>query len=144
MKKLLDDPSVRSWRAIMTAFQGVFSTLEKGLMSEGFHVSRFQIFFYLYFQGAMSAAELARHLLVTRGNISMFLRRLEKDGQIMMCPTSPSMQRPLYRLTPRAEKTFEAVFPRHIERVRKLVPKMPAAVLKSLLHLADGHPLNKL
>lgn len=135
MRALLDDPQVQSWRAIMGAFQAVLVELEKGLMADGLHVSRFQILFYLYFEPPLSAAEIARKLLVTRGNISMFLRRLEKDKQIVVCPTSPSMQRPLYRLSEEAERQFEKTFPNHIKRVKKLVPALPKNILQSLQKL---------
>ena len=135
MEELLEDPQVQSWRAIMGAFQAVLAQLEKGLMADGLHVSRFQILFYLYFVPPLSAADIARKLLVTRGNISMFLKRLEKDNQIVVCPTSPSMQRPLYRLSEEAERQFEKIFPEHIKRVKKLVPALPKTVVQSLQKL---------
>jgi len=129
MKNYLKDPHVESWRSIMGVFQSIYSTLESELMKEGLHISRFQIFFHLYFDGPLSAAQLAKSMLVTRGNISMFLKRLEKDGQISVCPSSKSMQRPLFRLTPESESTFEEIFPKHIERVRRLAPKLPTKVI---------------
>jgi len=132
MKQLLDEPEVRTWRAIMEAFQLTFVQLQKGLMEEGLHVSRFQILFYLYFEGSMSAVDLSRKLLVTRGNVSTFIKRLEKDSQISVCPTSTSMSRPLYRLTENAEKWFEEIFPRHIRRVKLLVPSLPGNTLSTL------------
>ncbi len=138
MKELLEDPHVQSWRAIMGAFQSVLAELEKGLMSDGLHVSRFQIQFYLYFEPPLSAADIARRLLVTRGNISTFLKRLEKDKQIVVCPSSPSMQRPLYRLSSDAERQFEKVFPDHIKRVKKLVPALPKNVVQSLQKLGKA------
>lgn len=140
MRKLLDEPSVRSWRAIMDVFITVRSELEQELMKEGFHLSRFQIFFHLYFYGPLAAAELARRLIVTRGNVSTFLKRLERDNQIMVCPSSPGVKRPLYRLTPKAEKTFEKMFPQHIERVKKRVPELPAPLIKSLLKISAKTP----
>ncbi|MGE4107757.1 MAG: MarR family winged helix-turn-helix transcriptional regulator [Bacteriovoracia bacterium] len=138
MTELLEDPQVQSWLAIMGAFKSVLTELEKGLMGDGLHVSRFQILFYLYFQPPLSAADIARKLLVTRGNISMFLKRLEKDKQIVVCPTSPSMQRPLYRLSEEAERQFEKIFPDHIKRVKKLVPALPKAVVQSLHKLGKA------
>lgn len=128
----------------MTAFQSIFVELEKGLKKDGFHVSRFQILFFLYFGGPLSAADLARHLLVTRGNISMFLKRLERDRQIRVCPSSPSMRRPVYRLTKRAETIFETIFPKHIARVQKLAPALPPSMTKALLRLGQKHPLNRI
>lgn len=137
MKALLDDPSVRSWRAIMAAFQIIYYQLERLLMQDGFHVSRFQILFFLYFEGPLSAVSISRKLLVTRGNTSTFIRRLQKDKVIQVCPTSPSMARPLFRLTPKAEAEFEELFPRHVGRVKKRVPKLSASTLKELQKIID-------
>lgn len=136
MRSLLTHPSVRSWRAIMGAFQTVLYELEKGLMSEGFHLSRFQIFLNLYFDGPLSAADLARRLFVTRGNVSTFLKRLERDKHIMVCASSRSQSRPLYRLTLKAEKIFEDIFPRHIQRVKGLVPELPESLVEKLTILS--------
>jgi len=138
MKELLMDPQVQSWRAIIGAFQSVLSELEKGLKGDGLHVSRFQILYYLYFEPPLSAAEIARKLLVTRGNISTFLKRLEKDNQIIVCPSSPSMQRPLYRLSKEAERQFEKIFPAHIKRVKTLVPVLPKSVIQAFRKLGEA------
>ena len=132
MKSLLKAPEVQTWRAIMSAFQVTLSKLEKGLMEDGLHVSRFQILFYLYFEGSLSAVELSRKLLVTRGNISTFLKRLENDEQIKICSSSPSKGRPLYCLTPSAERFFEEIFPKHVKRVKQYVPRFPKDLQKFL------------
>jgi len=119
--KLLEYPEVLSWRALMSAFTAIFTRLEKGLMAEGCSVSRFQILFYLYFEGNLPAIAIARKLVVTRGNITMFLRRMESDRLIK--PVIPSGQkRPVFTLTKKGTAFFEKIFPPHIDRVRKLAP----------------------
>lgn len=135
---LLNDPQVKSWRAIMTAFKHVYTKLDSALMQEGFHIARFQIFYCLYFEGSQSAAALSKRLLVTRSNISTFLKRLEQDKLIQICPTSPSMKRPYYRLTTKAERLFEQIFPQHIQRVKKWVPTLPSPLLRALKDIAQA------
>lgn len=132
MRSLLDYPEVKSWRALMTAFKTIFSELEKGLMAEGCSVSRFQILFYLYFEDAMAAVEIARRLVVTRGNISMFLRRMESDGLIQK-RVPKGQKRPLYSLTTKGTSFFEEIFPPHIQRVRSLAPVLNQATIDRLL-----------
>jgi len=138
MVKLLDDPQVKTWRSVMSAFQGTLNRLEAGLKEDGFHVSRFQILFYLYFEGPLAAVDLSRKLLVTRGNISTFLKRLESDGQIEVCPSSPSPKRPFYMLSENAVSEFEKVFPKHVKRIQKFVPIFSPAILKQLSKLGEG------
>lgn len=129
--KLLESPEVRSWRALMGAFKYIFAELERGLMKEDCSVSRFQILFYLYMEGPHSAVSIARKLLVTRGNISTFLKRMEQDGLIR--PALPEGQkRPLFGLTEKGSQFFEKIFPRHIERVRGLAPALKLDMIRTL------------
>ena len=128
---LLNSPEVQSWRALMSAFKSIFTKLEKGLMAEGCSVSRFQILFYLYFEGDLPAIAIARKLVVTRGNITMFLRRMESDGLIR--PVVPEGQkRPVFTLTKKGIGLFEKVFPPHIERVRNYAPALTQDALRLL------------
>ena len=134
LKSLLDIPEVKSWRALMTAFKVILSELEKNLTHEGCSVSRFQILFFLYFEGNLPAAEIARKLLVTRGNISMFLRRMEADLLIKKV-IPPEQKRPLYTLTKNGTDFFEKLFPSHIKRVKQLAPRLDEKTIKLLLNV---------
>ncbi|MCO4755914.1 MAG: MarR family transcriptional regulator [Bacteriovoracaceae bacterium] len=132
MVKTLADPRIQVWRTVMEVFQSVFDQLETQLNEQGVHMSRFQILFFLYFEGPMSASELARCLLVTRGNISTFIRRLDDDGQIEICPSSPSDARPRYCLTKEAIELFEELFVKHTKLVKKLVPGLGESLKEKL------------
>lgn len=121
----------------MTAFQRIFSKLEKGLIAEDCTISRFQILLVLYFEGPLSAAEVSRRLLVTRGNMSMFLKRLKADGLIQEAPGSKSEKRPLVCLTAEGIDLFESVFPRHIERVKRFMPALDAQMIKKLQSISE-------
>lgn len=131
MRDLLSYPEVQSWRAIMEAFTTIFSRLEKGLMAEGCTVSRFQVLFHLYFKGDLAATELANILFLTRGNISMLLKRMVADELIEQVFLK-GQKRPVYCLTKKGLKLFEEIFPPHIERVRNLAPVLDAPALKKL------------
>ncbi|PIU01055.1 MAG: hypothetical protein COT74_00695 [Bdellovibrionales bacterium CG10_big_fil_rev_8_21_14_0_10_45_34] len=130
--QLMTAPQVKSWRALLGAFQYVFSNLEKGLTSEGYSMSRFQILLTLYFDGPHSAINISRKLLVTRGNVSTFLKRLLADGLVEASDRSKSGKRPLFCLTDKGIEIFESVFPRHIDRVKSLMPKLDASVIETL------------
>lgn len=128
---LLDHPEVQSWRALMGAFKFIFSHLEKGLVSAGCSVSRFQILFYLYLEEQLPAVEIARRLVVTRGNISMFLRRMESDGLVSTI-VPDGKKRPVYCLTKNGRTLFEEILPSHIKRVRNLAPKLDKRAIQQL------------
>ncbi|MEX1099424.1 MAG: MarR family transcriptional regulator [Bacteriovoracaceae bacterium] len=100
-------------------------------------MSRFQIMLLLYFEGPLSASELARRMLVTRGNISTFVKRLEADGQIEVCASSPSEKRPLYCLSDEAIFLFEELFEQHIKLVKKLVPRLEESFMDQLKNISE-------
>ena len=115
----------------MGAFQSVYVRLEKGLADEGMSVSRFQVLFHLYFEGRHKASTLSRKLLVTRGNMSMFLKRMEADGLIRF-DLPVGQKRPEVVLTGKGIRVFEDIFPRHGARVRSLVEPFAAQTRKEL------------
>jgi len=136
LEQLLVQPEIESWRTLMGAFQVVYRELERGLLSEKCSISRFQILFQLYFHGPLSAAEIARRLLVTRGNISMFLKRLEADGLARSRSLTKGGKRTLIELSPEGMRFFESLLPRHIERVKRLMPCLTPDTLQVLRELA--------
>lgn len=132
MLKLMDAPEVQSWRELTGAFKNVYQELEKAKMEKGIHMSRFQIMLLLYFHGPMSAANLAKKMLVSRGNISTFVKRLESDGHIQVSPESPGPKRPLYMLSEEAIELFEPMFEEHVALLRQLVPPFSPKTRKEL------------
>lgn len=144
LRVLLDDPQVESWRSLMAAFQAVYTRLESALRAEEqCSIPRFQIFFYLFFEGPLPASEIAKRLLVTRGNISTFLKRLESDGVIRPARADAAKKRPRLELTSQGATQFEQLFPRHIRRVKNLMPALPLGCLNLPHQIARPHSLPK-
>jgi len=119
--RLLDEPEVISWRALLEAFRVIYRQLENALLMEECSIPRFQILFHLYFDGPLAASVIAKRLFVTRGNMSMFVKRLLADKLIEPAYEGRSKGRPAFRLTSRGAVLFEEIFPRHIKRVRRLM-----------------------
>ena len=115
----------------MSAFQSVYGQLEKGLAEKDVSVSRFQVLFYLYFEGRSSASALSRKLLVTRSNMSMFLKRMESDGLIEF-DIPKGQKRPGIELTAKGAKFFEELFPEHAARVTNMVHSFAPQTIKDL------------
>ncbi|MFZ3230007.1 MAG: MarR family transcriptional regulator [Pseudobdellovibrio sp.] len=129
--KLIESDEIKSWRLLMSTFQCVYGQLEKGLAEKDVSVPRFQVLFYLYFEGRTSASALSRKLLVTRSNMSMFLKRMESDGLINFdFPTG--QKRPEIELTARGSKFFEELFPEHAARVTQMVHPFAPQTIKDL------------
>lgn len=120
----------------MNAFQTLYQSFEETLLKNGCSYSRFQLLFFLYFEGSLAPVEISKKMLVTRSNISMFLKRMIGDGLVTECPESSSVKRPCYMLTEEGSRLFERIFPEHIERVKMSMPILPARSIRMLQKLA--------
>lgn len=132
---LLQIPEVKSWRAIMHAYTQIHRYLESELLKQNCSIPRFQIFFYLYFEGPLPSIELAQRLNVTRGNISTFIRRLEEDELVLINQANGRGGRQLVELSDKGLKQFEDFFPDHIKRVKSVMPSLNQKTIKDLLSL---------
>jgi len=119
----------------MNAFQTLYQSFEEALLKNGCSYSRFQLLFFLYFEGSLAPVEISKKMLVTRSNISMFLKRMIGDGLVTECPESSSVKRPCYLLTEEGNRLFERIFPEHIERVKVSIPVLPARSIRMLQKL---------
>lgn len=132
---LLQIPEVKSWRAIMHAYTQIHRYLESELLKQNCSIPRFQIFFYLYFEGPLPSIELAQRLNVTRGNISTFIRRLEEDELVLINQANGRGGRQLVELSDKGLKQFEDFFPDHIKRVKSVMPSLNQKTIKDLLSI---------
>ncbi|MDZ4662703.1 MAG: MarR family winged helix-turn-helix transcriptional regulator [Pseudomonadota bacterium] len=135
--QLLGAREVESWRALMNAFQTLYRSFDEALLKDGCTYSRFQLLFFLYFEGSLAPVEISKKMLVTRSNITMFLRRMIADDLVTECPESLSIKRPCYMLTAQGKQFFENIFPNHIQRVRTSMPILPTDSIKILRTLAS-------
>ena len=136
LEKLLELPEVISWRALMDTKKAIFSVLESCFQKEGYTAARFQIMFYLYFEGPMSPTQLTKLNMFTKGNTSTFIKRMVADGLIEPIPGNTS-NRPFYDLTKKGRAAFEDLFPRHIKRVQKLMLPLDEKTLKQLSSIRE-------
>ncbi len=143
LRALLDEPEVKSWRTLMAAFQTIYRQLEKALLLEECSIPRFQILFFLYFEGPLPAVEIAKKLFVTRGNISMFLKRLQLDGLIKQVRIETTQKRPFFELTKKGVRKFEGIFPLHIGRVKRLMPPLNRSFLELLRKISESPSLSR-
>ncbi|MBI4403419.1 MAG: MarR family transcriptional regulator [Deltaproteobacteria bacterium] len=136
LQKVFRFTEVKSWVSVLTASRAIYRELELGLLSDKCSMPRFQILLHLYFDGPLAAVEISDRLLVTRGNMTMFLRRLISDGIIKRVfekpPGSMRQARPKFQLTPKGRRLFERIFPKHIARVRRFMPPLPPQALRIL------------
>ena len=133
--KYLSTPEVQSWRSLMDAYKAAYNFLDTKLQEDGYNCSRFQIFFLLYFEGPKTATQLTHSLQVTRGNISMFLKRLLKE-RLVESHRFKNAEAPAgvhYYLSSKGKNDFERIFPKHVTRIQKNMPAMDSSHNKFLM-----------
>lgn len=129
LKTLYSDPRIQTWSAIYGTYKTMMIPLETALQEEKCSFSRLQIMFQLYFHGGKLPAELASSLNVSRANISTFIKRLINDE--VVCSMSDA-KRPKYTLTPKGIEEFERYFPKHLDRIKKLIPTASNEIITAL------------
>lgn len=117
-KQLLSQDALKEWQKLNRSVSELNQILEKSLQEKDMGLSRFQIFSLLYFEGPLRASEIAKKMHVTRGNISMFLKRLLADNLLRVSDKTASLKRPAYELNDNAQELFSDSFPIYIETIK--------------------------
>lgn len=128
--------AVLSWKALMFAYRTTYNILEKNLMKEGCSIPRFQILYFLYFEGSLKPSEIAKKGGVSLPNITTFLKRMTIDDLIHEC-WDDGGKRPKYKLNKNGVAFFENIFPNHVEQVTLLITPMPKSIYKYLIDLKN-------
>jgi DNA-binding MarR family transcriptional regulator len=137
--ELLDNPKVKSWRMALNTVEALYSKFEEELSKFGCNMSRFEMLFFIYFDGPLSAIQLSEKMKVSRGNISAFVKRLLKDDLIAPCKISSTATRPKYSLSPQGEIFFEKIFKIHLKHIERLIHPLST---KTMNELSNWSPNN--
>ena len=79
------DPAVLSWLRLMRVYQRINAESARGLRSFGLSVGQFDVIAHLGSRRRTTQQDLARSLLVTKGNVSQLLERMEATGWVVRC-----------------------------------------------------------
>lgn len=130
--ELLDNPKVISWRMALNTVEALYSRFEDELIKSGCSMSRFEMLFFIYFDGPLSAVQLSAKMKVSRGNITAFVKRLLKDDLITPCRSSSTATRLKYSLSQKGEVFFEKIFKIHLKHIDKMISPLSNKTLKEL------------
>ncbi len=79
------DAAVLAWLRLMRVYQRVNAASAGGLRSFGLSVGQFDVLAHLGSRRRTVQQDLARSLLVTKGNVSQLLERMEASGWVGRC-----------------------------------------------------------
>ena len=124
-----NDDEERALRVWITLARGYlsFSRAVSGKVAEyGLTTPQFGVLEALYHVGPLSLGELADKLLVTGGNVTYVMDRLEEQGLVRRERSEADRRVVLARLTPEGRRLLADVFPGHAEFVAELCSVLEA------------------
>src|SRR6185436_11612003 len=78
----LRQPAVLAWLRLARVFQKIETVSERFFRSHGLNTAQFDVLAKVGAAGGITQRELAAALLVTKGNISQLLSKMEQDGAV--------------------------------------------------------------
>jgi DNA-binding MarR family transcriptional regulator len=137
------DPRMRAWFAIVSAFTHVERHLRQAL-AETFDLSlpRFDTLMALAQEtDGVTMGDLAEQLMVTKGNVTGVVRRLEQDGLVRRTSPRHDKRVQVIRLTAKGKRlwgNFQTEYARVISEHLDTLPKAQAdAIARALLTISD-------
>ncbi len=151
-----DEPAAREWSAsaeralklwvALARCYATFSRAVDGKIHEyGLTTPQFGVLEALYHLGPLSLGELADKLLVTGGNITYVMDRLEAQGLVYRDRLVEDRRVVKAKLTERGRDLIESVFPPHAEYIEHLTSHLDATEAETLRALLKklGHSIRE-
>lgn len=112
--------TVLAWLRLTRVYQKVNHELNSNLRAWELNISQFDVLAHVGAATGMTQQELADRLLVTKGNISQLLDRMEKQGLLLRKQEGRTNS---LALTEKGQQLFDQVVPSHEQLiVQKLAP----------------------
>jgi DNA-binding MarR family transcriptional regulator len=131
-RSLLRQPAVLAWLRLARVFQKIDTRSERLFRSHGLNTAHFDVLAQVGAARDMTQQELADALLVTKGNISQLLSKLEQVGLITRRQAGRTN---CLSLTERGAALFQVVVPQQEALIADLLEPLSADEQRELLRL---------
>lgn len=128
----LRQPAVLAWLRLARGFQKINTKSERFFRSQDLNSAQFDVLAKVGASSGITQQELAAALLVTKGNISQLLAKMEQDGLIVRRQEGRSN---LLSLSERGQKLYEEVVPQQEQLIAELLQGLTRDEQFELLHL---------
>ena len=128
----LRQPAVLAWLRLARVFQKIDTRSERFFRSHGLNTAHFDVLAQVGAAQGMTQQELADALLVTKGNISQLLSKLEQVGLITRRQEGRTN---CLSLTERGQALFELVVPQQEALIADLLTPLSEDEQRELLRL---------
>jgi MarR family transcriptional regulator, 2-MHQ and catechol-resistance regulon repressor len=120
-----EEEALRLWIALARCYQTFAREVGVRVGEYGLTVPQFGILEALHHLGPLSLGELADKLLVTGGNITYVMDRLEAQGLVERRRSEEDRRVVEAHLTPEGRERIASVFPGHAAFIRRWCPPWP-------------------
>ena len=124
-------PSVMAWMRLARVFQKIDRASEVHLRPWNLNVAQFDVLARVGAAKGITQQELADRLLVTKGNISQLLDRLERRGLLKRCQEGRTNT---LSLTEEGQQLYAQVVPAQEEMVAQHFSALTSQEVNQLLH----------
>jgi len=141
-----DEPAVRDWSTdqdivlrLWATLSRCYATCAKAMAAQvqeyDLTTPQFVVLEALHHLGSLPLGELAEKLLVTGGNVTYVMDRLEERGLVSRYRRSDDRRVVLARLTPSGRLLMSEVFPNHVSRMEHLSRHLASSEQRDLARL---------
>lgn len=130
-----EEASLRLWIALARCYSTVAREVSTRIGDYGLTTAQFGVLEALYHLGPLSLGELAEKLLVTGGNITYVMDRLEEQGLVFRDRSGPDRRVVTARLTDDGAALVREVFPGHAEFIAELTEGLTGPEQRELRRL---------
>ncbi|CAN5661188.1 MarR family transcriptional regulator [soil metagenome] len=116
-----DDCALRLWISLARSYQTFTRVVSARVLEYGLTIPQFGILEALYHVGPLSLGDLADKLLVTGGNVTYVMDRLEEQGLVYRQRSDLDRRVIEARLTSEGRELIERIFPDHARFVGQVV-----------------------
>ncbi len=130
-----EEEALRLWIALARSYQTFTRVVSARVVEYGLTIPQFGILEALYHLGPLSLGELADKLLVSGGNVTYVMDRLEEQGLVYRQRSDLDRRVIEARLTDEGRALIDRVFPHHACFIRELVDHLDPEEQRELREL---------
>jgi DNA-binding MarR family transcriptional regulator len=127
---------VRVWLQLVSCIDIFERELRRRLAKSRVSLARFEVLGHLdRFTDGLSMRDLSERLMVSKGNVSGLIARMEREGLLNRATDPEDRRVQIMRLSGRGKAVFDAVKPIHHEGLRMLMRNVESGELATLYDL---------
>ncbi len=130
-----EERALRVWIALARCYFTFARSVTSRITEYGLTAPQFGILEALLHLGPLSLGELADKLLVTGGNVTYVMDRLEEQGLVYRDRSGEDRRVVQAKLTPEGRRVISDVFPQHASFVSELVSELESEEQETLREL---------